>query len=137
MTWTPFSPSVRRWTVEPMLAVLTVTLTAVWVTEPGFVFDGGIDATIVDLVFIPATLLVPGLLAVSVLARVVRHGVRVASAYVGSDKRAVWCLPRLLRSWPAAYSVCFSLLEPYCLGWDPQSVIHSTDFGGFVEILST
>jgi len=60
MTRTPLSPSVRRQTREPALAVLTVILTLVWVTEPGFVFDTGIVARIVDPVFVPATLLVLG-----------------------------------------------------------------------------
>ena len=60
-----------------VLALLTVVLTSIWVTELGFVFNGGTVATIVDPMFTPATLLVPGLLAVSVLARVVRHGVRL------------------------------------------------------------
>jgi len=73
--------------VEPVLAVLTVSLALLWITEPGFVFDGEMVATIVGPVFVPATLLAPGLLAVSVLARVVRHGIRLTSAFVDSGDR--------------------------------------------------
>ena len=65
MTRTVLSPSDRRQTVEPVLAVLTVSLALLWITEPGFVFDGEMVATIVGPVFVPATLLAPGLLAVS------------------------------------------------------------------------
>lgn len=131
MTRTPFSPSVCRWTVEPILAVLTVTLAVVWVTEPGFVFDSGIDATIVDPVFIPATLLVPGLLAVSVLARVLRHGVRLASAYVGSNRRLRGDDTRLLR---IGKSLVFGALAGYTLWWVIGSVYVLTiaDTGGVV-----
>jgi hypothetical protein len=131
MTWTPFSPSVHRWTVEPMLAVLTVTLTAVWVIEPIFVFDGGIDSTIVDLVLIPAMLLIPGLLAVSVLARVVRYGVRLASAYVSSDNRAQGDEISLLR---IGTSLIFGGLAGYTLWWVIGSmyVLTIADAGGVV-----
>lgn len=131
MTRTPFSPSARRRTVEPILAVLTVTLTAVWVTEPGFVFDGGIVAAIIDTVFIPTTLLIPGLLAVSVLARVVRHGMRLASAYVGSDNRAQGDDTSLRR---VGISLVFGGLAGYTLWWVVGSVYVLTiaDAGGVV-----
>jgi len=131
MTRTLFSPSARRRTVEPILAVLTVTLAAVWVIEPGFVFDGGIVATLIDTVFIPGTLLVPGLLAVSVLARVVRHGVRLASAYVGSDNRAQGDDTSLRR---IGTSLVFGGLAGYTLWWVVGSVYVLTiaDAGGVV-----
>jgi len=38
---------------------LHTALALLWITEPGFVFDGGFVATIVGLVFVPATLLAP------------------------------------------------------------------------------
>jgi len=85
MTPALFSPAVRRRTVEPALGAITVILALLWITEPGFVFDGGLVAMIA--VFVPVTLLAPGLLAVSVLARVVRHGVRLVSMFVGSGDR--------------------------------------------------
>ncbi|WP_434523124.1 hypothetical protein [Halorubrum sp. AS12] len=117
--------------MEPILAVLTVTLAAVWVIEPGFVFDGGIVATLIDTVFIPGTLLVPGLLAVSVLARVVRHGVRLASAYVGSDNRAQGDDTSLRR---IGTSLVFGGLAGYTLWWVVGSVYVLTiaDAGGVV-----
>jgi len=87
MTPALFSPAVRRRMLEPALGAITVVLAVVWITEPGFVFDDGIVATVVGPVFVPATLLAPGLLAVSVLARVVRHGVRLVSVFVGSGDR--------------------------------------------------
>ncbi|WP_128906613.1 hypothetical protein [Halorubrum amylolyticum] len=117
--------------MEPILAVLTVILAAVWVIEPGFVFDGGIVATLIDTVFIPGTLLVPGLLAVSVLARVVRHGVRLASAYVGSDNRAQGDDTSLRR---IGTSLVFGGLAGYTLWWVVGSVYVLTiaDAGGVV-----
>lgn len=117
--------------MEPMLAVLTVTLAVVWVTEPGFVFDGGINATIIGPVFISATLLVPGLLAVSVFARVVRHGVRLASAYIGSDTRVRGDDTSLLG---IGTSLVFGALASYTLWWVIASVYSLTlvDAGGVV-----
>lgn len=114
-----------------MLAVLTVTLATVWVTEPGFVFDGGIVSTIIDPVFISATLLVPGLLAVSVLARVIRHGVRLASAYIGSDNRAQGDDTSLRR---IGASLIFGGLAGYTLWWVIGSmyVLTIADAGGVV-----
>jgi hypothetical protein len=75
MTRTPLSPPVHRRTVGPALAVLTVILALVWVTELGLVFATGIVATIADADFDSATLLVPGFLAVPVLSwcDTVRH----------------------------------------------------------------
>ncbi|QCD66733.1 MULTISPECIES: hypothetical protein [Halomicrobium] len=102
-----------------MLAVLTVILAAVWVAEPGFMFDDGIVAVIANPIFIPATLLVPGLLAVSVLARVGRHGVRLASSYVGSDNRTQpddTSLPRI------GASLVLGGLAGYTLWWVIGSV---------------
>lgn len=89
MTRTPFSPAARRQTIEPALATLTIVLGLLWITEPGFVFNGGIVATVVSPVFVPTSLLAPGLLAVSVLTRVVRHGIRLASTLVGSGDRTL------------------------------------------------
>lgn len=131
MTRTPLSPSVRRRTVEPALAVLTVTLALVWVTEPGFVFEGGIDATIIAPVFISATLLVPGLLALSVLARVARHGVRLASTYVGSGDRAQRADTSLRQ---IGTSLVLGALAGYTLWWVVASVYVLTvaDVGGVV-----
>ena len=119
MTRTPLSPSVRRQTGEPALAVLTVILTLVWVTEPGFVFDTGIVARIVDPVFVPATLLVPGLLAVSVLARVVRYSVRLVLVYVGYGDRAQRNETILRR---IGMSLVFGALAGYTLWWVVVSV---------------
>lgn len=131
MTWTPLSSPVRRETVEPILAVVTVTLAAVWVTEPGFVFDGEFPATIVTRIFIPATHLVPGLLAVSVLARVVRHGVRLASLYVGPDDRAQRGDTNLRR---IGTSLVFGGLAGYTLLWVIASAYTLTigDAGGVI-----
>lgn len=131
MTWTPFQSPVRRRTVEPMLAVVTVTLAAVWLTEPGFVFDGEFAATIVDHIFIPATLLIPGLLAVSVLARVTRHGVRLASLYVGSNNRAQRDDTNLIR---IGTSLVFGGLAGCTLWWVIASVYTLTvsDAGGVI-----
>ncbi|WP_418282752.1 hypothetical protein [Halorubrum sp. DTA98] len=129
MTRTPFSPSVRRRTVEPVLAALTVTLAVVWVTEPGFVFDGGIVAAIVGPLFVPATLLVPGLLAASVLARVVRHGVRLAATYADSSDRTQNGATSLRR---IGTSLVFGALAGYTLWWVVASVSVLTvdDAGG-------
>lgn len=129
MTRTLFSPSVRRRMLEPALAVLTVTLALVWVTEPGLLFDDGIVARIVGPVFVPATLLVPGLLAVSVLAGVVRHGVRLASLYVGPDDRARGDDTNLLR---IGTSLVFGALAGYTLWWVLAStyVLTIADAGG-------
>jgi len=125
------SPSVRRRTVEPVLAVLTVVLAVVWVTEPALVFDGGVVATIVGPAFVPATLLVPGLLAASVLARAVRHGVRLASAFVGSDDRVRRddTSPRRI-----GMSLVFGALAGYTLWWVAASVyvLAVADVGGVV-----
>ncbi|GAA0528695.1 hypothetical protein [Halorubrum aquaticum] len=119
MTRTTLSPSVRRHTVEPALTVLTVILALVWVTEPGLVFDTDIVATIVGPVFVPATLLIPGLLAVSVLSRVVRHGVRLASAYVGSGDWAQRDETSLRR---IGMSFILGALAGYTLWWVIASV---------------
>ncbi|MWV65517.1 hypothetical protein GRS48_11910 [Halorubrum sp. JWXQ-INN 858] len=129
MTRTSLSPSVRRRAVEPSLAALTVTLAVVWVTEPGSVFDGGIVATIVAPVFVPATLLAPGLLAMSVLDRVVRHGVRLASAYVGSDDRTQRSDTSRRR---IGASLVLGVLAGYTLWWVIASVYVLTvaDAGG-------
>lgn len=129
MIQTLFSPSVRRRAAEPALAVLTVSLALLWVTEPGFVFDGGIVATVVGPVFVPATLLAPGLLAVSVLARVVRHGVRLASTLVGSGDRlhrGDTSLPRI------GMSLVLGVLAGITLYWVVGSVYLLTvaDVGG-------
>lgn len=123
------SPSVCRRTVEPALAVLTVVLAVVWVTEPALVFDGGIVATIVGPAFVPATLLVPGLLAASALARAVRHGVRLASAFVGTDDRVRRDDTSLRR---IGASLVFGVLAGYTLWWIAASVYVVTvaDAGG-------
>ncbi|WP_459824084.1 hypothetical protein [Halorubrum luteum] len=127
----PVSPSILRRTVEPVLAVLTVVLAVVWVTEPALVFDDGIVATIVGPAFVPATLLVPGLLAASVLARAVRHGVRLASTFVGSDDRVRRddTSPRRIGA-----SLVFGVLAGYTLWWVAASVyvLVVADGGGVV-----
>ena len=125
------SPSVLRRTVEPVLAVLTVVLAVVWVTEPALVFDDGIVATIVGPAFVPATILVPGLLGASVLARAVRHGVRLASTFVGSDDRVRRDDTSLRR---IGASLVFGVLAGYTLWWVAASVyvLAVADAGGVV-----
>lgn len=83
MTSARLARSFRR-RLEPALALLVLTLTAVWVTEPTVDLVGSVAVS--DL-WVPATMIVPGLLAVSVLVRVVGHGTRLASRYVGSRNR--------------------------------------------------
>ena len=116
-------PSVSRWgrrrAVEPVLAVLTVSLAVVWVTEPALVFDGGFIATMVGPAFVPVTLLVPGLLATVVLTRVGRHGVRLASAYLGSGDRTRHDDTGLRR---IGASLVFGALAGYTLWWVLASV---------------
>ncbi|WP_434523184.1 hypothetical protein [Halorubrum sp. AS12] len=82
-------------------------------------FDTGIVATIVGPVFVPVTLFVPGLLAVSVLARVVRHGLRLVSAYVSSGNRAQRdeTIPRRI-----GMSLVLGALAGYTLWWVIASV---------------
>ena len=117
--------------MEPVLAVLTVALAVVWVTEPALVFDDGIVATIVGPAFVPATILVPGLLAASVLARVVRHGVRLASMFVGSGDRVRRDATSLRR---IGASLVFGVFAGYTLWWVAASlyVLTVADAGGVV-----
>ncbi|AUX09299.1 hypothetical protein AArcSl_1670 [Halalkaliarchaeum desulfuricum] len=129
MTRTMLSPTARRQAVEPVLAVLTVGLALIWIMEPEFVFDDGIVATVVGPVFVPATLLAPGLLAVSVLGRVVRHGIRLVSAAVGSGDRMQGSVTDLLR---IGWSFVLGVLAGMTLWWVVGSVYVLTiaDTGG-------
>ena len=117
--------------MEPMLAVFTALLAVVWVTEPAIVFDTGIAAGVVTPAFVSAALLAPGLLAMSVLARVVRHGVRLASVYVGSSDRSRRGDTALR---PVGMSLVFGALAGYTLWWVAASVyvLAVADAGGVV-----
>ncbi len=129
MIRTVLSPSTRRRTVEPALAAFTLALACLWITESSFVFDGRIIATIAGPVFVPATLLAPGLLAVSVLARVVRLGVRLIVAFVSSSDRVQPTDTSLLRT---GSSLVLVGVAGITLWWVIESVYAITvaDVGG-------
>ncbi len=74
-------PATRR-VAELVLAVLAVLLAAGIVTESPMLFD-----SVLGLLWLPAAILVPGLLAVSVLVGALAHGIRLASAVLGAGDR--------------------------------------------------
>ncbi len=75
------SPAKRR-IAEPLLAALAVLLAAGVVTEPPILFDSALG-----LIWLPVAILVPGLLALSVLVGALAHGIRLGSAVLGASDR--------------------------------------------------
>lgn len=67
---------------EPVLAVLATLLAAGVVTESAILLE-----TIPASVWVPISILVPGLLALSVLVGVLAHGIRLGSVVFGSADR--------------------------------------------------
>ncbi|GAB6878305.1 hypothetical protein JCM17823_05790 [Halorubrum gandharaense] len=128
MTRELLAPRVRRRTIEPVLAILTVGLAASWILEPAVVFDAGATPAVARYVVVPATLLAPGLLAVSVLGRAVRHGLRLASSSLGSRSRIRDGDTALVR---IGGSVLYGGLAASTLWWVVGSVYVSVaDVGG-------
>ena len=74
-------PAKRR-VAEPVFAALAVLLAAGVVTESTILFD-----SVLGLIWLPAAILVPGLLALSVLAGALAHGIRLGSAVFGAGNR--------------------------------------------------
>lgn len=73
---------VGRRVVELVLAVLALLLAAGVVTESANPFE-----TIPELLWAPVTILVPGLLALTVLVGALAHGIRLGSLILGSGDR--------------------------------------------------
>ncbi|MBZ6497018.1 hypothetical protein [Natrinema longum] len=75
------SPVGRR-VVEPVLAVLALLLADGVVNDSAILFE-----TVPGPLWVPVIILVPGLLALSVLAGVLAHGIRLGSAVLGAGDR--------------------------------------------------
>ncbi|WP_222914434.1 hypothetical protein [Natrinema sp. SYSU A 869] len=73
---------VGRRVAELVLAVLAILLTAEVVNESVILFE-----TVLGLLWFPVRILVPGLLALSVLVGVLAHGIRLSSTVLGSGNR--------------------------------------------------
>ncbi|AGB30146.1 hypothetical protein C488_19827 [Natrinema pellirubrum DSM 15624] len=83
MSTVHLDPPIKRRVAEPVLAVLAVALMVTVVTEPVTLFE-----TTFDSLWLPITILVSGLLALSVLIGVLTHGIRLGSAVLGSGTRS-------------------------------------------------
>ncbi|SDQ61076.1 hypothetical protein [Natronobacterium texcoconense] len=104
-----FDSPVERRAVEPVLAALTILLAAAIVNESRLLFE-----SVLELIWIPATILVPGLLACSVLVGVLAHGLRLGSALFGPGDRirpGDMAVTRILAS------VVLGALAAYTLWW--------------------
>ncbi|AGB37619.1 hypothetical protein [Natronococcus occultus] len=75
--------SVARRRLEPVLAVVVLAWTAVWIVEPAVVGTAEAVSSLVVLVAV----LAPGLLALSVLAGALARGARLVATRLGSDDR--------------------------------------------------
>ncbi|ELY72299.1 hypothetical protein C487_18988 [Natrinema pallidum DSM 3751] len=73
---------IKRRVAEPVLAVLTIFLATGIVNESVILFN-----TILELLWFPVAILVPGLLALSVLVGMLAHGIRLSSTVLGSGNR--------------------------------------------------
>lgn len=80
----PFDLAAIRRTAEPALAVLVLSLTASWIANPDVLSAN----PAVEIAWFAADLAAPALLALSVLAGVLGHAVRVGDALLGSGERA-------------------------------------------------
>lgn len=117
---------VTRRGVESVLAVIVFLFAAVWFLELGIIFERSVAP---EYLFLPATLVVPGILAVSVLTGVLAHGVRLGSALTGYGDR-------VRSSDTAPFRILGSLvlgaLAAYTLWWAVGSlyVVYLGDPGG-------
>ncbi|ADD05300.1 uncharacterized protein Nmag_1724 [Natrialba magadii ATCC 43099] len=94
---------------ESVLAILAFLLAAGIVTESPILLD-----TVPELLWIPLSILVPGLLALTVLVSVLAHGIRLGSAVLDSGDRIQpgdTAVTRILAS------VMLGILAMYTLWW--------------------
>ncbi|GAB3028101.1 hypothetical protein [Natronobiforma cellulositropha] len=111
----PLERSGERRIVESVLAVLALHLAAGVVDGSTMVLE-----TVPGPLWVPLATLVPGLLALTVLAGVLAHGVRLGSAALGSGDRITpgdAAVTRILAS------VVLAILAAYTLWWAVASLI--------------
>ncbi|GAB7020946.1 hypothetical protein [Halostagnicola bangensis] len=101
-------PATRR-VAEPVLAVLTVLLAAGVVTESAILFDSALG-----LIWLPVAILIPGLLALSVLVGALAHGIRLGSAVLDTGDRI---RPGDTAATRVLASVALGSLAAYVLFW--------------------
>ncbi|ELY85371.1 hypothetical protein [Natrinema altunense] len=117
------SPVGRR-VAEPVLAVLAVLSTVEVVTESVILFE-----RVPGSFWFPVTILVPGLLALSVLVGVLAHGIRFGSTVLGTGDRTQ---PGDTAASHILASVVLGTLAVFTLWWAVASlsVHYLADTGG-------